>query len=240
MGETFGEMQVINHGFFGDFTSIGGRPSKVTIPVLRFDQNERLYLLWADTYEPEDRTFDIYLRYSDDFGDTWSGRYRINPVVEGDQWQPDMDIDSEGKLHIVYYDERDGFYKTYYRTIQFTGESRDESLMSDPIAIADTNTSSEFTRPGDYFTIRLDSDDTPHVVWTDGRNDEMDIFYAQGIRPIPTTTTTSPTTSQTTPSSTTTSTEIPDTTLSQIIIGIGVGLALVCIIVIIVYYRTKR
>jgi hypothetical protein len=238
MGETFDNPRVINIGYYGDFTSVNGRPSKGTIPVLRFDQNERLYILWADTYEPQDHSFDIYLRYSDDYGDTWSNRYLINPVEEGDQWQPDMDIDSEGNLHIVYYDERDEFYRPYYRRIQFTGESRNESHMSEPFAIADTNTSSEFTRPGDYFTIRLDSDDIPHVVWTDGRHDEMDIYYAHGIKPIPTTpaSTTTPTATPT-PTNTTDS---PDTSTLQILIGFGTGIMLVCIVVVIIYYKTKH
>lgn len=235
-GETFRNWQLVNYDFFSDFTTVNGRPAKITIPVLRFDQNDRLYLLWADKYE-QGRTFDIYLQYSDDYGDTWSDRFLINPVVEGDQWQPEMDIDSEGKLHLIYYDERDGFYRPYYRTLQFTGESRNVSLMSDPIAIADTNTSSEFTRPGDYFTIRVDPDDIPHIVWTDGRNDEMDIFYAHGVKPIPTTTTTTITHTTTTTTNTTGS---PDTGLLQIYIGIGAGLVFVCIIVIVVYYRTKH
>jgi hypothetical protein len=239
MGVTFSEQQAINYGFFADFTSVDGRPAKVTMPILRFDQNNRLYVLWADTYESDSRTFDIYLRYSDDFGIHWSNRILINPVVEGDQWQPDMDIDSEGTLHITYYDERDGFYKPYYRTIQFTGESRNESLMSEPIAIANANTSSEFTRPGDYFTIRLDSNDIPHVVWTDGRNDEMDIYYAHGVRPLPTTTTT-PTSNTVTNYTTTNTTDLPDTRFLEILVGIGVGLTLVCIVIVIIYYRSRR
>jgi hypothetical protein len=150
-----------------------------------------------------------------------------------------MDIDSEGRLHLVYYDERDGFYRPYYRSLEFTGELRDEVLLSAPIAIADTNTSSDFTRPGDYFTIRVDPNNIPHIVWTDGRNDEMDIFYAHGVRPFPTTTTTQ-TNIHTTTSTITNFTDLPDTGLLQIIIGVGAGLTLVCIIVIVVYYRTKR
>ncbi|MGD2073287.1 MAG: sialidase family protein [Candidatus Thorarchaeota archaeon] len=245
MGVSFGDQKIINHEFHSAFTSIGGRPSKGTIPVLRFDQNDRLYVLFADTYEPEGHTFDIYLRYSDDYGESWSKRILMNPIEDGDQWQPDMDIDSEGTLHITYYDERDGFYRPYYRTVKFTGKSKNEPLMSEPIAIADTNTSSEFTRPGDYFTIRLDSSDIPHVVWTDGRNDEMDIFYAHGVLPISTTTTsTTTTTILTTTSPTTTSmltntTKIPNSGIIELFLGIGVGLTIVCVVVVLVYYRTK-
>jgi len=29
--------------------------------------------------------------------------------------------------------------------------------------------------------IQLDSNTVPHIVWSDGRNNEMDIYYAHGI-----------------------------------------------------------
>jgi hypothetical protein len=246
MGETFGEPQFINNdGFHGDFTQVDGLPAKGTIPVLRFDQYDRLYVLWADRYD-QSHTFDIYLRYSDDFGETWSDRIQINPISEGDQWQPDMDIDSEGNLHLVFYDEQNSVYRPYYRKLQFSGESRSNVTLSDTIVIADADTSSEFTRPGDYFTIRLDSNDVPHVVWTDGRNDEMDIYYAHGTTTaITTTTATTTTTSSDTTTSTTTSifTNTSNTfnlDSFQILIAISSGLAVVFIVVVIVYYRSKR
>ncbi|MFW9909805.1 MAG: hypothetical protein ACFFEF_14645, partial [Candidatus Thorarchaeota archaeon] len=37
------------------------------------------------------------------------------------------------------------------------------------------------TRPGEYMSIQLDSNEIPHIVWSDGRNNEMDIYYAHGI-----------------------------------------------------------
>ena len=112
--------------------------------------------------------------------------------------------------------------------------------MSEPISIADTNTSSEFTRPGDYFTIRLDSEDIPHVVWTDGRNDEMDIYYAHGLRPLPTTKTTTTSSNPVTTNTLTNTTDLPATTFIQILLGIGTGIILVCIVIVIVYLRSRR
>lgn len=172
---------VNDDGNYSQFTVINGRPSKLTLPVIRFDSNNRLYILWADKYDQSGNTFDVYLRYSDDFGATWSDRFQINPVTSGDQWEPDMDIDSWGRLHIVYYDERDDAYRIYYRLVEFAGEDRDELVMSDPLQIATASTSSEFTRPGDYCTIRVDSTAVPHVVWSDSRDGEMDIYYAHGV-----------------------------------------------------------
>ncbi|MHA2002592.1 MAG: sialidase family protein, partial [Candidatus Thorarchaeota archaeon] len=182
-GATFGESQVINDdGDYCDFTfTDDGNPSRGTIPLIKFDDSGRLYVLWVDKYEQSSDSYDVFLRYSDDYGLTWSQRYRVNPTVSGDQWNPDMDIGPDEKLHIIYYDEQQGGYRLYYRTMEFTGEQRNNLILSDPIAVADTDTSSVFTRPGEYNSIRLDSNRIPHIAWGDGRNGELDIFYAHGL-----------------------------------------------------------
>jgi hypothetical protein len=92
-----------------------------------------------------------------------------------------MAIDTHGILHVVYYDEQEGYYKPYYRTITFVGDERDSPIFSNPIPVADSATLSSFTRPGEYMSIQLDSDEVPHIVWSDGRNNEMDIYYAHGV-----------------------------------------------------------
>lgn len=201
-GLTFGEEQFINQdGNHAAWTTSGGLPAKITLPVIHFEQrpgqNDRMYLLWADLFGGAHDNFDVYLRYSDDNGETWSPRILINPETEGDQWNPEMAIDSTGRLHIGYYDERDGFYRPYYRSLIFTGTDRSIPELGSLIPIAKRNTSSIFTRPGEYFSIQVDDDDVPHIVWADGRNDEMDIYYAKGTH-----------TQQTETSSTTTHTTI--------------------------------
>ncbi|MHA2299414.1 MAG: sialidase family protein [Candidatus Thorarchaeota archaeon] len=208
-GITFGEEEFINQdGDYAAWTSSGGRPAKITLPVLHFEpraeQNDRMYLLWADKFNGVHDTFDVYLRYSDNYGDTWSPRILINQETRGDQWNPEMVIDSTGRLHIGYYDEQDEFYRLYYRSLVFTGSESSIPELGPVIPIAKKNTSSIFTRPGEYFSILVDSDDVPHVVWADGRNGEMDIYYARGMQTL-----------QTEPSSTT------DTTTTSTIITIS-------------------
>jgi len=175
-GNTFQESQFINSD--GNYST--SAPGKITLPVVRFDQYDRLYVLWADGFDQGENSFDVYLRYSDDFGDTWSDRLRVNPTVQGNQWNPEMVIDATGRLHIIYYDEQEGYYRPYYRTITFVGDEHDSPIFSNPLPVADSLTSSSFTRPGEYMSIQLDSDDVPHIVWSDGRNNEMDIYYAHG------------------------------------------------------------
>ncbi|MFX1482905.1 MAG: sialidase family protein [Promethearchaeota archaeon] len=176
-GITFTESQFINTD--GNYSTAA--PGKITLPVLRFDQNDRLYVLWADGFEGGQNSFDVYLRYSDDYGETWSDRLRVNPTVQGNQWNPEMAIDDDGRLHIIYYDEQGGHYRPYYRTLTFIGDEHDSPQFGDPIPIANAETSSSFTRPGEYMSIQIDQDGVPHIVWSDGRNNEMDIYYAHGI-----------------------------------------------------------
>jgi hypothetical protein len=100
-----------------------------------------------------------------------------------------MDIDSQGRVHVVYYDDQGGdSFRPFYRVLEFpkTGDP----VLGEPIDISNgVPTSNTFTRPGDYFTIRIDPNDVPHVVWSDGRNSEMDIYYAHGLADKPTSTT---------------------------------------------------
>lgn len=246
-GLTFGEEEFINRdGGYATWTSAGGLPAKITLPVIHFEQraemNDRMYLLWADRYEGDHDSFDVYLRYSDDYGETWSPRVLINPETQGDQWNPEMAIDSTGMLHIGYYDEQDEFYRPYYRSLVFTGPDRSVPELGPVIPIAEQNTSSVFTRPGEYFSIRVDSDDVPHVVWADGRSNEMDIYYARGTQTPQTEPSTSTTDTASTASTTDTNTEPDDDFWSSVgpIVVITVQVAAIALLIVVAYIIIRR
>jgi hypothetical protein len=177
-GFTFSAPKMVNTD--GNFSGYG--TGKTTLPVIKFDHTDRLYLLWADEFSSN---WDVWLRYSDNFGENWSDRILINPSVLGHQWNPDMVIDSDNILHIVYYSEYEAFYRPYYRTLNFTGSNRENPMFSDQIVIADADTPNYFYRPGEYFAIQLDHNRIPHIAWTDGRNNELDIYYAYGLTELP-------------------------------------------------------
>jgi hypothetical protein len=109
----------------------------------------------------------------------------VNPYTAGNQWNPDMVIDPNGSLHIVYYSEIGDNYRPYYLTVNFNGTGINNPVLSDEIVIANEDTSSSFTRPGEYMSIQLDQYGIPHVVWSDGRKNEMDIYYAYGLTTLP-------------------------------------------------------
>lgn len=185
-GISFDTPRIINKdGNYSAFELAGDSVGKVTLPVIKFDNDDRLYVLWADKFDQVTDTFDVYFRYSDNYGSNWSDRIRVNPHIAGNQWNPDMVIDQNGSLHIVYYSEIGGNYRPYYRTVNFNGTDRNNPVLSDEIVIANEDTSSIFTRPGEYMSIQLDQYGIPHVVWSDGRNNEMDIYYAYGLTTLP-------------------------------------------------------
>ena len=156
-------------------------PGISTMPVIKFDSKDRLYILWTE----HDKVWQVYLRYSDDFGIHWSKKIPVNAYTDKNQWEPDMAIDSKDNLHVVWYEETYNRYRPYYREISFTGENRSTIIQSSVIPVASSFTSSDFTRPGDYCTIRVDSFDLPHVVWTDGRHGQFDIYYAHASSDYP-------------------------------------------------------
>lgn len=162
---------------YGTYTSSDGHPAKTTIPVIKFDSHNRLYVLWAE----DNQKWQIYLRYSDDFGLHWSAKIPIYKNLNVDQWLPDMAIDSNNNLHIVWYQESYNQYRPYYRELSFTGVNRSIITESNIIPVSSSFTASSFKRPGDYCTIRVDSNNIPHIVWTDGRTGKLNIYYAQGI-----------------------------------------------------------
>ena len=154
--------------------TVSGSGSKWTLPVLRIDNKDRIYVMWSDTAESAG-SWDVYLKYSDDYGKTWSEKMRINPSTIGNQWMADMDIDINNNLHVVYYNEQGSSYRPYYQLIT---NSNNKLTISEAKVVASGDTSSTFSRPGDYLTVRVDENLRTHVVWSDGRNNDMDIFYA--------------------------------------------------------------
>jgi hypothetical protein len=67
----------------------------------------RLYLIWTDEQPNESGDTDIWLRYSDDDGSTWSTPTRVNDVTTNAQFLPRIALDpTTGNLAIGWHDAR--------------------------------------------------------------------------------------------------------------------------------------
>jgi len=143
-------------------------------PTLGVDQNETIYVAWADKRFGDD---DILLTKSTDLGTTWDASVRINqdPVGNGkDQWHPALVLNEGlGALDIAFYDRRNDPNNNL--TMFYLARSYDGGVTFSEFPISDTATDpSAFPHwpsgsLGDY--VGIDSvGNATFVCWGDGRN----------------------------------------------------------------------
>ena len=116
---------------------------------------------------------DIYVRWSDDMGTTWSSRVRVNddPTNNGlDQFHPWLAVDNLGIVTVVFLDKRDDPANWEYNC--YLAQSTDGGATWLP----NERISTESSNPSDAFTGRLPGDST------DKRSDAR----TEDIRPLTT------------------------------------------------------
>ena len=111
-----------------DSTRVPGNARVVSLAGLAVDPNSGdLYAVYPDTTSIESNGFnlDIYFSKSTDQGSTWSSPVVINTdaALPGDQFFPWIEVDQQGRIHMVFHDSRGvaqndtdsvGFFDTYY------------------------------------------------------------------------------------------------------------------------------
>jgi hypothetical protein len=173
-GETFGEdVEVSNY----PWDNYG------TFPFICTDYSDRetrgnIYLVWADNRYDDD---DIWFQRSDDGGDTWLPfPIRVNDITTYDQFWPVVRCDTNGRVHVIYYDDRDfpGIYNAWLAWSDDAGDTWTNAPLSDQALYFNMPNSN--VRFGDY--IGLDAYANKIVpVWTDDRTGDFnqEIYSAQ-------------------------------------------------------------
>ncbi len=99
---------------------------------------------------------------------------RVNDDTSGrEQWQPALAVDGRDKVHLAWLDNRTGNWNVFYAT------SKDGVHWSSNLKVTDAETPSTFTRPGDFLGLAVDTGGNVSVAWTDGRNGNLDIYFAR-------------------------------------------------------------
>jgi hypothetical protein len=131
---------------------------------------------------------DVYLRWSDDNGDTWYDSLQVNDVGDNDQKHPSVAVSPSGSVVVAWQDHRDNSFDIYVQVFRYSGgnlirchANGDCSSACDPVSQAcnfrvdtDANQTDQIIpdiaadAPGDFF-----------VVWQDQRNGNDDIFSAR-------------------------------------------------------------
>jgi hypothetical protein len=115
---TFQPYSIATNTNVGGFSPIPAQPSR-TIDAeanLAWDRsggpyNGRVYMVYTDRANTSTADTDIYVRYSDDDGATWSDRVRVNDDAVGNgksQFNPAIAVDqTTGNVAVTWYDTRD-------------------------------------------------------------------------------------------------------------------------------------
>ena len=74
-------------------------------PTIRIAGNNTIDIVWTDSRAG---TNDIYFAWSADAGATFSANKRVNDVVGKAQFKSDMAVDSQGRVHVIWEDLRNG------------------------------------------------------------------------------------------------------------------------------------
>ncbi|MEA2554760.1 MAG: hypothetical protein QOI60_91 [Actinomycetota bacterium] len=143
----------------------------------------RLYLIYTDSPNPTSSQTDIFMRTSDNAGNTWTDRVRVNSVRTGAQFLPRIALDqSSGLIAVGWHDcqrddgnhhfgDTDGIKNTdatYYMTVSdgsgpFTSAFRVSKGVSNA---ADAANGIDF---GDYTGMAF-QDGVAHPAWADNSN----------------------------------------------------------------------
>jgi hypothetical protein len=111
----FGKPVFVTDSHVGGFDFIPAQPDRSVDaePGLAWDRtggphNGRVYLVYTLKHTNERNNMDIYVRFSDDEGVTWSGPVRVNDDnTTNSQFLPKISLDpTSGNLAVVWYDSR--------------------------------------------------------------------------------------------------------------------------------------
>ena len=146
---------------------------QIPIPAMVVDPSSGdIYIAWPD-YRNGNQ--DIYAARSVNGGQSWSSNVRINDDSgSSTQYMVDLAVDSRGTVHAAWEDKRNGQWNIFYANSTDGGQTWTSNLR-----VTTQDTPGNYNRPGDYFALEAGPDDVIHVVWTDGRGDDFDIYYAR-------------------------------------------------------------
>jgi hypothetical protein len=195
---TFGTDRIVTTSAVGrpDRTSIRAQPDRgiragPTIDVDRSGGrfNGRLYITYTDfgSGGPGSNDIDVFVQFSDDRGNTWSPRTRVNDDPRGSQFLPWLDVDQvTGNIAVVWYDTRndpgDEKVEVFMAVSPDGGVSFRESIQvsdgqSDQSQLNPNRTPNNYL---EYIGIAC-FNDTAYVVWADNSRNlaNLDFFTDQ-------------------------------------------------------------
>ncbi len=138
--------------------------------------NDRLYIAYVDVINPGINDTDIFLRWSDDGGSTWSAALKVNDdTTKYSQYMPQLEVDpTTGNVAVAFYDARNstdnGAVQVFAAVSLDAGASFMPNVQISGPGLIDarkvTNNSDQGGQFGDYISLTF-FDDTIQAAWTD-------------------------------------------------------------------------
>jgi hypothetical protein len=141
------------------------------ITVVDTDSQFNVYVAYAAGSQTDK---EIYIVKSTDGGYTWNPPVRVNTVTSGMQRMVEMVIDENDTIHVAWLDGQHSDWDIYYSYSEDGG-----ATFSPNVRVTSESTPSMYWRPGDYFTMRISPNGKVNIVWTDGRGEDLDIYFVK-------------------------------------------------------------
>jgi hypothetical protein len=185
-GMTFGDDRVVTETSASS-CEINGGIQVFPYPALTCDvissspYTGNLYLAFMDGNVTD---MDIFFMKSEDNGDTWSERLRLNDDPEhngADQFHPWITVDDGGVVHAIFYDRRldqnNWLFDVYYTKSEDAGQTW---MPNERITTVSSNPSDAILAGllGEYIGLSAWEGEV-QMVWTDTRNGNQDVFSAR-------------------------------------------------------------
>ncbi len=148
---------------WGNDFRLTNNPNNSTNPSL-WVSGSNVHVVWQ---EDRDNNWEIYYKKSIDNGSTWSSDIRLTNNPQSSLY-PSISV-SGSNIHIVWVDNRDGNNEIYYKRSNDNGNT-----WSNDIRLTDNPQES-------FYPSIFVSGANIHVVWTDYRDGNREIYYKRSI-----------------------------------------------------------
>lgn len=136
------------------------------------DSSDNIHIVWMD-YRNEN--FDIYYSKLDRNGSISIDSLQLTTLTS-QQELPDIALDSDDNVHIIWYDERGSHDEYFLWDVYYAKIDCDGNVIKSNLRLTYKNSESEYSM-GEHPSICIDSEGNIHLVWTVIENGRSRIYY---------------------------------------------------------------
>ena len=169
LNESWGEVQLVSAGSVNDSENV----------AVASDGLNKTFIVW-DEYNDSFSDKDIKIRMFNGNNDEWEETEDLSKGLDQVSKNPDIAIDNNNQVSVVWQDTFDNYSITTYPTIFYVNRSTDGTWTL-PQNVTQTNSSNQINP-----SICFDENNIPHLTWSNRslNLDEINLTYGMGVQPI--------------------------------------------------------